>query len=170
MDCTVIPGWCLSTRPGISRFRVRCFASPRNDGAWIASSLPPFLLRSPSFGGRGRSLSYRGQVAPRNDAVILSSGCFAALRARRSGSAGRVAARAAWGNANPSRVRARARCAARCVFRRPYPSCSICCTTTFCCRTTFSSRSRFRAPIVDRPKGRNSSQSVNWVQILLTSE
>src|SRR5258706_382919 len=27
----VIPGWCVSTRPGISRFRVRCFASPRND-------------------------------------------------------------------------------------------------------------------------------------------
>src|SRR6478609_9876537 len=27
----VIPGWCFSTRPGISRFRVRCFASPRND-------------------------------------------------------------------------------------------------------------------------------------------
>jgi hypothetical protein len=26
-----------------------------------------FLLRSPSFGGRGRSLSYGGQVAPRND-------------------------------------------------------------------------------------------------------
>jgi hypothetical protein len=25
---TVIPGWCASTRPGISRFRVRCFASP----------------------------------------------------------------------------------------------------------------------------------------------
>src|SRR5258708_18206050 len=29
---SVIPGWCVSTRPGISRFRVRCFASPRNDG------------------------------------------------------------------------------------------------------------------------------------------
>jgi hypothetical protein len=35
----VIPGWCVSTRPGISRFSdvqlyivVRCFASPRNDG------------------------------------------------------------------------------------------------------------------------------------------
>ena len=28
---SVIPGWCVSTRPGISRFRVRCFASPRND-------------------------------------------------------------------------------------------------------------------------------------------
>src|SRR4051794_1426591 len=28
---TVIPGWCGSTRPGISRFRARCFASPRND-------------------------------------------------------------------------------------------------------------------------------------------
>src|SRR3954467_11811821 len=28
----VIPRWCASTRPGISRFRVRCFASPRNDG------------------------------------------------------------------------------------------------------------------------------------------
>jgi hypothetical protein len=27
----VIPGWCVSTRPGISRFGVRCFASPRND-------------------------------------------------------------------------------------------------------------------------------------------
>src|SRR5215470_6029052 len=32
-DCLkeVIPGWCASARPGISRFRVRCFASPRND-------------------------------------------------------------------------------------------------------------------------------------------
>jgi len=28
----VIPGWRVSARPGISRFRVRCFASPRNDG------------------------------------------------------------------------------------------------------------------------------------------
>jgi hypothetical protein len=27
----VIPGWCVSTRPGISGFRVRRFASPRND-------------------------------------------------------------------------------------------------------------------------------------------
>jgi hypothetical protein len=34
---SVIPGWCASTRPGISRFRVRCFASPRNDEVWIAS-------------------------------------------------------------------------------------------------------------------------------------
>jgi hypothetical protein len=33
----VIPGWCASTRPGISRFRARCFASPRNDDFWIAS-------------------------------------------------------------------------------------------------------------------------------------
>ena len=32
---TVIPGWCASTRPGISRFQVRC--SPRNDEVWIAS-------------------------------------------------------------------------------------------------------------------------------------
>src|SRR6202022_2707135 len=31
----VIPGWCVSTRPGISRFRARCFASPRNDGLRI---------------------------------------------------------------------------------------------------------------------------------------
>ncbi len=35
---TVIPGWCFSTRPGISRFSdvqlhigVRCYAPPRND-------------------------------------------------------------------------------------------------------------------------------------------
>jgi putative endonuclease len=28
---SVIPGWCASTRPGISRFRVRVFDAPRND-------------------------------------------------------------------------------------------------------------------------------------------
>src|SRR4029077_3092658 len=28
---TVIPGWCVSTRSGISRFRVRPFEAPRND-------------------------------------------------------------------------------------------------------------------------------------------
>src|SRR5215217_5762235 len=39
LTAAVIPGWCFSTRPGISRFSdaqlrivVRCFASPRNDG------------------------------------------------------------------------------------------------------------------------------------------
>jgi hypothetical protein len=32
---SVIPGWCVSTRPGISRFRVRCFAPPRNDGVAV---------------------------------------------------------------------------------------------------------------------------------------
>jgi hypothetical protein len=31
-------GMVRRTRPGISRFRVRCFASPRNDGVWVASS------------------------------------------------------------------------------------------------------------------------------------
>src|SRR6476620_1731394 len=30
-------GMVRRTRPGISRFRARCFASPRNDGGWIAS-------------------------------------------------------------------------------------------------------------------------------------
>ena len=30
-------GMVRRTRPGISRFRVRCFASPRNDGVWVAS-------------------------------------------------------------------------------------------------------------------------------------
>ena len=41
----VIPGWsagpdlrCAIAHRGISRFRVRCFASPRNDGVWVASS------------------------------------------------------------------------------------------------------------------------------------
>jgi hypothetical protein len=28
----IIPGWCVSARPGISGFRVRRFAPPRNDG------------------------------------------------------------------------------------------------------------------------------------------
>jgi hypothetical protein len=36
----VIPGWCVSTRPGISRFRVRCFASPRNDNYPAATIVP----------------------------------------------------------------------------------------------------------------------------------
>src|SRR5882724_12575203 len=43
---TVIPGWsagpdlrCAIAHRGISRFRVRCFASPRNDGVWVASSI-----------------------------------------------------------------------------------------------------------------------------------
>ena len=34
---SVIPGWRVSARPGISRFRVRRFASPRNDVVWIAN-------------------------------------------------------------------------------------------------------------------------------------
>jgi hypothetical protein len=41
----VIPGWsagpdlrCAIAHRGISRFRVRCVASPRNDGVWVASS------------------------------------------------------------------------------------------------------------------------------------
>jgi hypothetical protein len=40
----VIPGWsagpdlrCAIAHRGISRFRVRCFASPRNDGVWAAA-------------------------------------------------------------------------------------------------------------------------------------
>src|ERR1700722_7086470 len=34
----VIPGWCVGTRPGISRFRVRFFASPRNDSLALLRS------------------------------------------------------------------------------------------------------------------------------------
>src|SRR5579872_3977840 len=36
----VIPGWCVSTRPGISRFRARLFEAPRNDAEkiWIAGA------------------------------------------------------------------------------------------------------------------------------------
>jgi hypothetical protein len=41
----VIPGWSAGpdlryaiAHRGISRFRVRCFASPRNDGVWVDSS------------------------------------------------------------------------------------------------------------------------------------
>src|SRR3979490_840810 len=32
-NSVVIPGCAAWRRPGISRFRVRCFVSPRNDGA-----------------------------------------------------------------------------------------------------------------------------------------
>src|SRR6202008_551195 len=41
---SVIPGWCVSTRPGISRFRVRCFASPRNDGLTNIARLLPLPI------------------------------------------------------------------------------------------------------------------------------
>src|SRR5689334_10205979 len=42
----VIPGWCVSTRPGISSFRVRCFASPRNDEQQRPMSKPrPFSAK-----------------------------------------------------------------------------------------------------------------------------
>ncbi len=47
----VIPGWsegpdlrCAIAHRGILGFRVRRSASPRNDGLWIASSLPPSLV------------------------------------------------------------------------------------------------------------------------------
>src|SRR5260221_14795459 len=33
----VIPGWCGRTRPGISRFRVRCVASPPNDEGFFTA-------------------------------------------------------------------------------------------------------------------------------------
>jgi hypothetical protein len=46
-------------------------------GLLLASA---FLLRSPSFGGRGCSLSYGGQVAPRNDDSHLIR-VFGTLRA-----------------------------------------------------------------------------------------
>ena len=55
---TVIPGWSEGTRPGISRFRVRCFASPRNDvdiGSRSRGLIARALhLRSPSQKVRGR--------------------------------------------------------------------------------------------------------------------
>src|ERR1700734_371931 len=41
----VIPGWCVSTRPGISRFRVRYFVSPRNDGVCFLEPLLFWLLK-----------------------------------------------------------------------------------------------------------------------------
>ena len=41
---SVIPGWRVSARPGISRFRVRCFASPRNDGSTISPVRYVFAL------------------------------------------------------------------------------------------------------------------------------
>jgi hypothetical protein len=47
----VIPGWCVSTRPGISRFSdvqlhivVRCFASPRNDGGLLSFNISRFRI------------------------------------------------------------------------------------------------------------------------------
>ncbi len=44
---SVIPGWCAKqSMPGISRFRVRCFASPRNDGgaSYAGRTTPPAFM------------------------------------------------------------------------------------------------------------------------------
>src|ERR1700756_522423 len=48
---TVIPGWsegpdlrCAIAHRGISRFRVRCFASPRNDGLFCLGTLAQNIL------------------------------------------------------------------------------------------------------------------------------
>src|SRR5258708_22870820 len=43
---SVIPGWRVSTRPGISRFRVRCFASPRNDESMLRGACHRAALRA----------------------------------------------------------------------------------------------------------------------------
>src|SRR4029450_3559623 len=40
-----------SARPGISRFRVRCFASPRNDDVWSDQILPGDDLAKPRIVG-----------------------------------------------------------------------------------------------------------------------
>ena len=58
----VIPGRSVRTGPGISRFRVRCFASPRNDdGARL--KLPAARLR-PSCASRPPSKIERAQGMP----------------------------------------------------------------------------------------------------------
>jgi hypothetical protein len=59
-------GMVRRTRPGISRFRVRCFASPRNDGGRLFENLPrlvitresggPSIPETPMFNPRGRDV------------------------------------------------------------------------------------------------------------------
>ena len=47
LACTVIPGRCDSIEPGISRFRVRLFEAPRNDGGEIGRDYPePVVMQS----------------------------------------------------------------------------------------------------------------------------
>ncbi len=54
----VIPGWRVSTRPGISRFRVRCFASPRNDGCYFPKNFAGRFSRNAAIP------SLKSSVAP----------------------------------------------------------------------------------------------------------
>jgi hypothetical protein len=72
---SVIPGWsegpdlrCAIAHRGISRFRVRCCASPRNDGlSWIASRALA-MTSWPSFE------THRCRHAPRDEVVAVFVG------------------------------------------------------------------------------------------------
>src|SRR6185437_8418195 len=55
--CAVIPGWRVSARPGIWRFRVRCFASPRNDREFGATK----TTRTTSHAASARQLLCAGK-------------------------------------------------------------------------------------------------------------
>jgi hypothetical protein len=70
-------GMVRRTRPGISRFRVRCFASPRNDGVCSCSKhdfmisrrdAPELCAYLPLPGGRGEC---RVPVAPAVSCAIV---------------------------------------------------------------------------------------------------
>src|SRR5437868_1073448 len=62
------------TRPGISRFRARCFASPRNDGIWLEFRSFSLYL-SPAL-RRGRAFYCPpGPMTPPKKLHIKSYGC-----------------------------------------------------------------------------------------------
>jgi hypothetical protein len=58
---SVIPGWCDSTRPGISRFRVRVFDAPRND--FVTSSRSHFFTSGQRDSSSDWNASLPGMVA-----------------------------------------------------------------------------------------------------------
>jgi hypothetical protein len=70
---TVIPGWsagpdlrCAIAHRGISRFRVRCFASPRNDGVWVASSVAAMITMDSIFKQQSFCRRYAFTPSPRH--------------------------------------------------------------------------------------------------------
>src|SRR5271165_640299 len=79
----VIPGRCVSIEPGISRFRVRLFEAPRNDGRGnVAPSLMRRVCILPKFkSGNGTAVDFIG-------AIRQTHGAHGSIVARKPGLVG----------------------------------------------------------------------------------
>jgi hypothetical protein len=83
-------GMVRRTRPGISRFRVRCFASPRNDGygftrclkieSALARAEHPRSDHLAPLAGRRRKNPHRSKFCNKKFSAVLANTCMLATR------------------------------------------------------------------------------------------